>query len=76
MYITLPMERVTGVRLEGGTEAEWLHKEVEGAPVRGQKEREEKKLYSPSDMEKLHKADEGQEWPEQDGSKGPEGEED
>jgi hypothetical protein len=64
MYITLPIDRVTAIRRQGGDEGDWTQKQIEGAPGRTPEERAGKKLYRDSDLKKIHQPDEGKEWPE------------
>lgn len=63
-WITLPMDAVIAIRKKGKSEADWTRKEIEGAPKRGREEREEKRTYSPSDLDKIHQGKELGEWPE------------
>jgi len=73
-WITLPMNVATAVRKKGEKESEWAQKQVEGAPERDKDNREEKRLYSPSDLEKLHEGKGESEWPDEDEPKEPEDE--
>ena len=63
-WITLPLENVSSVKLEG--EKDWDHKEVPGEPKPAALERAEKKRYSASDLAKVHACEGAEEWPEPD----------
>jgi hypothetical protein len=44
-YLTIPMELVTSVRAEEASEAERIHKEIEGAPSRVTAQADDKRRY-------------------------------
>lgn len=72
-WITIPLEAVSAVRREG--ERDWDRRRIEGEPALKPEAREPKKIYSPSDVEKLHSGQGAENWPEWSGDDGedPEG---
>ena len=63
-WITLPVERVSAVRPEGGGEGDWEMKDIPGAPKPGPEEKKQKKRYSDADLKRLHSGQGGAEWPD------------
>jgi hypothetical protein len=70
-YLTIPMELVTAVRAEDAGEAQWLRKEIEGAPPRAQDRADDKRRYSKQALDLLT-TDPPAEWPEPDPKPEPE----
>ncbi len=58
MYLTIPMENVTSVRPEEGSEKDWLMRKVEGEKQPGLDEKEAKRRYAGHQLKMVHDADE------------------
>jgi|GEM_PF-1300333 len=58
MYLTIPMENVTSVRPEQGSEKDWLMKKVEGEGPQEEYLKESKRRYGVHQMEDVHKSEE------------------
>ena len=61
-WVTIAMEAVSAVKEQ--EDKDWEIKEVPGAPRKTPEEREKKKRYSKSDLDKLHAGDKERHWPE------------
>ncbi len=65
-WITIYMEAVRGVRLEGEDDGAWANKELEGAPERNEEEIERKRRYSQESYLEFFTVEAPASWPEVD----------